>query len=187
MKRNEARESKLREQCQILADAIISIRPIYLTAQAGQRALLETMIGAAIWYIPKPPQAWSGFISIGTLKAFHPDSGVLQPKVSEEHIYPRKVAARQLLEDEELSGARLCILFKEKYGRLHFITSDENKSVQRYQRVDVFTTSEEAYAKAGIHLIQVLEGDLRLIKRRDRSTIERYLTTSLESCSESTV
>ena len=169
------RDAKLEEQCSVLADIIVAIRPAYSKATPGQRALLETTIGAAIWYIPKPVEAWTGRMSIGALKIFHPESGIQKPKFSEEHVYPRKVTARLLLEDQSLDGTSLSTLFREKYGRLHFITPDENKSVQPYQRVGVFTTPDDAYKKAGIVLIEVANHELRLVKKRDRSIIERYL------------
>lgn len=174
--RLHARAEKLERQCAVLADAVVSIRPVYSKADPAQRALLETMIGAAIWYIPKAQDAWTGCISLGALKAFHPDSGIDRPKFSEEHVYPRKVAARMLLGDESLNGSGMAAVFREKYGRLHYITPDENKSVQKHQRVAVFSTPDDAYAKAGIVLIQVDREHLRLIKKRDRETIARYVT-----------
>ena len=174
--RKEQRERKLEMHCATLADIIVSIRPIYTKAGSEQKALIETMIGAAIWYIPKPSDAWTGKISTGALKMFHPDSGVARPKFSEEHVYPRKVAAQMLLEDQNLDGAIMVKVFREKYGRLHYITSEENKSVQPYQRVTMFSTPDDAYARAGIELNQVAQQDLRFIKKRDRNTIERYIT-----------
>ncbi len=173
--RTEHRERKLDMHCNALADIIISVRPVYEKVGTEQRTLIETMIGAAIWYIPKPSDAWTGQISVGALKAFHPDSGIVNPKFSEEHVYPRKVVARLLLEDENLNGALLIKVFREKYSQLHYITSNENKSVQSYQRVGVFSTPDAAYTNAGIKLVSVDRQDLRLIKRRNRITIERYL------------
>jgi len=173
--RRQEREANLEEKCEVLAEAIIAIRPLYIKSNQRQKALLETTIGAAIWYIPKPSNAWTGRISVGVLKAFHPDSGIQKPKFSEEHVYPRKVTARLLFEDQSINGVNLTSLFREKYGRLHFITPDENRFVQPYQRVEVFTTPDAAYAKAGIVLIEVANHDLSLIKKRNQSTIERYL------------
>lgn len=173
--RKEHREKRLEMHCATLADIVISIRSVYTKAAAEQKALIETMIGAAIWYIPKPSDAWTGQISTGALKAFHPDSGITKPRFSEEHVYPRKVAARMLLTDETLGGETMIKVFREKYGRLHYITPDENKSVQPYQRAAVFSTPVDAYIKAGIELIQVAQQDLRLIKKRDRNAIDRYL------------
>jgi hypothetical protein len=171
------RDSVLEEKCSILADTIVAIRTIYSKATPLQKAFLETVIGAAIWYIPKPSSAWTGRISVGALKMFHPDSGIQKPRFSEEHVYPRKVAARLLLEDQSLDGANLSAIFQEKYGRLHLITPDENKLVQPYQRVAVFTTPDDAYEKAGIVLVEVAAHELSFIKKRDRDTIEKYLKT----------
>ena len=139
------------------------------------------MIGAAIWYIPKPQDAWTGFISFAALKAFHPDSDVVKPKFSEEHVYPRKVAARILLTNEELNGKSMVSLFLEKYGKVHYITSDENKAAQPHQRVGVFTSPDNAYLKAGIELIPVMREDLNQIKKRDRSVIDKYLYHNKEN------
>jgi hypothetical protein len=173
--RAQGREARLEEQCEVVAALIVAMRPVYRSATASQRALLETIIGAAIWYIPKPARAWTGKISLGALKAFHPTSGLERPRSSEEHVYPRKVAARLLLEDESLTGATLAELFRERYGRVHFITSEENKAVQPFQRASVFSTPDEAYVRAEITLIGLTDAELRLVKRRDQETIERYL------------
>jgi hypothetical protein len=175
--REQQRLMKVDQQCAVLADVIISIREVYRSADTAQRALIETMIGAAIWYVPKPFDAWTGFISLDALRAFHPNSGVEKPKFSEEHVYPRKVAARLLLNDNVLDRAGMTKVFCEKYGRLHYITSEENKSVQPFQRVDVFTTPEEAYTKAGIVLINIQMSDLNFIRKRNRDVIERYIST----------
>jgi len=89
-------------------------------------------------------------------------------------VYPRKVAARLLLSDLELTGESMSLQFKEKYGRVHLITSEENKSVQRHQRVGVFKSPDEAYALAGITFVELPEEALRKVKRRDRETIEFF-------------
>lgn len=174
--RTQERDAKIEEQCAVVAALIVAMRPIYKAASARQRVLLETIIGAGIWYIPKPTRAWTGCISIGALQTFHPESGVVKPRLSEEHIYPRKVAARLLLEDLSLDGPILADLFREKYGRIHLVTSEENKAVQRFQRVGVFTSPEETYKKAGITFVELPEGELRQVKRRHRETIDRYLS-----------
>jgi len=120
--RKHTRDRILDEKCSVLADTIAAIRPVYAKATPRQRVLLETMIGAALWYIPKPSSAWTGRVSVGALRMFHPTSGIEKPRFSEEHVYPRKVAARLLLEDQSLDGTNLSALFREKYGRLHFIS-----------------------------------------------------------------
>jgi hypothetical protein len=173
--RSASRNAKLDDQCAIVAALIIAMRPVYLTATSQQRALLETIIGAAIWYIPKPIQAWTGKVSIGAIKAFHPDSGIGKPRLSEEHVYPRKVAARQLLEDGTLSANSMATLFRERYGRVHLITAEENKSVQPFQRAAVFTSPEDAYVNARISLVTLSADEPRHVKRRNRNAIEDIL------------
>ena len=176
--RTQKRDEILEEQCAVVAALIIAIRPVYGSASARQRALLETIVGAGLWYIPKPSRAWTGFMSLGALRAFHPDSGVDRPKLSEEHIYPRKVAAQLLLEDLALDAASLASAFREKYGRVHLITSEENKMVQPHQRAGVFVSPEAAYVSAGIQLVEIAEEDLRLVKRRDRERIDSILSAA---------
>ena len=170
------RDAKLEEQCAVVAALIIAMRPVYQSASPRQRALLETIIGAGIWYIPKPPRAWTGRISVGALRTFHPESGIAKPRLSEEHVYPRKVAARLLLEDPSLDGSSLANLFREKYGRVHLITSEENKAVQPFQRAGVFTSPDDAYTKAGIAFVELPDDELRHVKRRDRAIIDRHLS-----------
>lgn len=176
----EDRIAKVSRLCTVLANAILSIRGVYSSADATQKALLETMIGAAIWYLPKPIDSWTGFISLGALQAFHPDSGIVRPRFSEEHVYPRKVAARLLLQDESLVPNEMAMAFCERYGRLHYITPEEHKAVQPFQRANVFTTPEDAYANAGIVLIVVKNADLPSIKKRNRETIDGYLSSGKE-------
>ncbi|MEI6077801.1 MAG: hypothetical protein WCS94_19620 [Verrucomicrobiota bacterium] len=168
------RDNKIRLHCSALAEPIVAIRPIYSSVAAPQKALLETMIGAAIWYIPKPKDAWTGKISRKSLEALHPKSGYSNFKLSEEHVYPRKVAASMLLRDASLTSQTMEVIFREQYGRLHYITPEENKNVIRYQRAEVFSSPEEAYRNAGILLIDIQREDLRAIKKRDQITIEKY-------------
>lgn len=114
-------------------------------------------------------------MSKGALKSFHPDSGIERPRLSEEHVYPRKVAARLLLEDGALNAETLAVQFREKHGRVHLITSEENKAVQPFQRVGIFTSPDAAYAAAGIVLVDMPDDALRKVKKRDRETIKRFL------------
>jgi hypothetical protein len=184
LERHEKRETRLREQCDVVAAMIIAMRPVYEAANPQQRALLETIVGAAIWYIPKPVRAWTGKISHGALQAFHPESGNTRPRLSEEHVYPRKVAARLLLSDASLTGESMAHQFREKYGRVHLITSEENKAVQRHQRVGVFNSPDEAYALAGITFAELPEEALRKIKKRDREAIEHFSKREVKSCEQ---
>ena len=171
------REEKIRLHCSVLSEVILAIRPVYLRAAKPQQALLETMIGAAIWYIPKPVDAWTGKISKEALAQLHPASGTKKVRLSEEHVYPRKIAAKRLIQNVDLTAKGMEAIFREEYGRLHYITPEENKAAIRFQKSDVFTTPEEVYRQAGIELFSIERADLRAIKKRDRATTEKYTTT----------
>ena len=69
------RDTRLTERCNILAHTIVAVRPIYSGASttSNQRQLLETMIGAALWYMPQLKSHWTGQISMAVLKKFHPE------------------------------------------------------------------------------------------------------------------
>ena len=102
----------------------------------------------------------------------------MNPKLSEEHVYPRKVAARLLIENPALDGATLAKLFSEQFGRVHLITPEENKAVQQFQRANVFTSPDNAYAKAGITFIKLSDEELRSVKRRSLEMINAILARS---------
>lgn len=172
------KETVLQEKCELLASLIAAMRVTSAVATEQQRAYLETVVGAAIWYLPKPANAWTGCISVAALKAYHPASGVERPRLSEEHVYPRKVAARLLLNDDALTAALLLERFRSTFGRVHLITPEENKLVQPHQRVGHFSTPEAAYLAAGVELIRITEEHLRAVKRRDEEVIDRCLASS---------
>lgn len=180
MKTYKQRDQKIKGRCRALSDVIAAIRPTYIAADPDQKRFIETVVGAALWYLPQTQDSWTGYVSLGVLKLYHPDSGHAKPKHSDEHKHPRKIAAQTILADRSLSGARLEKLYITRFSRIHYITPNENKTAQRHQRSDVFTTAKGVYSKAKINLIRVKRNDLpHILKRdcklplkRDRSNVE---------------
>ena len=174
-------QQKLRERCDILARVVTGIAPIHADASTtdNQRHLLETIIGAAIWYFPHMPQLWTGAISVEALASYLPQSGSEKPRLTADHAFPRKVAARELLQfdwqSESDPGSRVLQLYLEKYGRFNLVTPKENRTLVKYQKGVAFQTPEAAYDAAGIALVTVTVGDLALVKRRDEATISRLM------------
>ena len=78
----------------------------------------------------KAINAWTGKVSIGVLHPFHTEIAKMAPRVSQEHVYPRRVAARQLLDDFSPANETMRCLHQKKYGLVHLITSKERKTVQ---------------------------------------------------------
>jgi hypothetical protein len=59
--RAQQREAKLKQRCDILADIVESVGPIYrsVTTTEDQKRFIEIMIGAALWYLPVPNECWT--------------------------------------------------------------------------------------------------------------------------------
>lgn len=98
-------------------------------------------------------------------------------------MYPRKVAAKELLRQNTLDAEKMLQAFINSYALVHYITADENKMVTRFQKTSVFKSPEEAYQLAGIHFVTIDRTDIRKIKKRDQAVIESYLGKTNEVAS----
>jgi len=174
-------QHKLHERCGVLAKVVQSLTPIYHAPDTTetQRHLLETMIGAAIWYLPQSKQLWTGRISVAAIGSFHPTTGAEKPKLTADHEFPRKVAARELLTsswvDDSQPAEKLMQLYQSRYGRFNYITPAENRKLMRYQRTDAFQTISKSYANAGITLVPVTSSELVSIRSRNSDLIDIVL------------
>jgi hypothetical protein len=143
-------EAKLRERCELLADVVGSVGDLYHNKTTeDQKGYLETIIGAALWYLPVPKECWTEKISVEAIRAHHPDSGVLEPKRTADHEYPRKIAAAHLLAKHAGENVKLkdelLLLYVNKYGRFNYITPYQNRALMRHQRRDAFKDPATAY------------------------------------------
>lgn len=169
---------RLVERFEILVKTIIQIQPLYNNCKnESQLAFIETMIGAGLWYLGKG--VWTGKISKNVLKLFLSDSGIEDPKFTEDHEYPRKVSARELLMINWMKyknpTKEMVSQFIQKYGRVNYVTKNENSRLTKFQKADVFTTPETAYQKAKVELIQISKEQLDKIKKRNDSEIMNIL------------
>ena len=147
----------IKSRCNVLAKIINSIKEIYYSSDENQKAFIQTIIGAAIWYIPKPKNCWTGMISTELIKNFFSTDGK-KIKISEEHVIPRKYAAKELLEEKQiLTPEYVEEKYLTEYSKLHYITSDENKKVIKYQKTSEYNKNylSEPYEKAEINLIEI--------------------------------
>lgn len=174
-------EQKLRDRCIILRRIIIAVSEIYNDTGTNddQKRLIETIIGAAIWYLPNGIELWTGMISEEAHKKYL--GGEPLSKLTHDHQFPRKVAAREVLTDEldnlKKSESRLNELYKTKYGKWNFVTSTENKNLGKYQRDTEFVSSKDSYLKAGIKLIE----DKNLLKKKTNTKKTSHLVKASES------
>lgn len=164
-------EKLIREKCEVLTKMIISLAEIYHHQETTpvQKKLIETTIGAAIWYLPHPEEFWTGYISesaIELCKEIREKKGL-----SKEHEIPRKRAAIELLTTElqaiKEDKNKLFELFVKKYSQYNYVTSLENKRLVKAQK-EVNYNSKEAYKKINILLIKKSKAELdNLIRKKN--------------------
>src|SRR3989344_2796913 len=165
-------ENKLKDRCHVLKRIIISLSDIYYDSSTNddQKRFIETILGAAIWYLPNDLDLWTGKFSEEALKLFK--DGISINKLTKEHEYPRKLAAKEVLNSElsniTKSDSRLYELYTKKYGRWNLVTPKENKLLGKFQKDMSFISSEDSYSKAGIKLIKV---ERSLLQKRVKTTI----------------
>jgi hypothetical protein len=173
------RDRKLSARCHTLATAVRAIKSVYNDNlnQKTQKDFVETMIGAAIWYLPQAGELWTGMISMDALEALR--AGTKATKLTKDHNYPRKCAARELLEmsDEQLTEESVLHLYKTRYGRFNFVTNEENRRLVKYQKAKMFSTPENAYSMASVTLVRVPLDEARelQLQKAPRKTRKREL------------
>lgn len=134
-----------------VVELVRGIQPYYHRADDSGRQLIETTIGAAIFYLPSSKsRLWSGMIS-ESLKTVDRD------KWCADHMYPRKVSAMKLLSTDwntiEDPVQYLSDLYYNELGRFHYVTKQENARLKRYQDPASFVDPEQAYKLCGITLV----------------------------------
>ena len=170
---------KLLERCLVLAQLLKSIYPVYKNKNLNQKNFIETILGAAIWYLPQNEKAlWTGKISKRVIEIFHPENDTL-PQLTKDHEFPRKVAAKELLKISwnKVSKPELKVLnlYNKKYGKFSYVTPLENRMLMKHQRTDSFVSPEISYKKANIKLLRVTYKQLKRIRARDSKVIDQLL------------
>jgi hypothetical protein len=149
------KQQSRQERFSATLDTIIAVQPLWKKANATQRAVYETIVGAAIFYCPSDKSLqYSGLISQAALE-------VASNKRCQEHMFPRKVSAQRALDTDwsqfkDPVGAFID-RFHQEYGRYHLVTKEENSRLRPHQKTTVFTTWQAAYEKAEIVLVEARE------------------------------
>ncbi len=171
------------EKVKLKADALVrvikAVQDLYSSAEITcyQKEQIETIIGAGIMYIQGGRKlCWSGKMSIGLIRKFHPDSGVDNPKICEDHEYPRKLSAKKLLkqswpQDIEEAMKLFLELYGRKYGKVNYVTKEENKQLQIYHKNNRFSNPRASYNAVGISLLRINILQLKNIKNRNEESI----------------
>lgn len=178
-------KTKILDKADVIARTVMSQQEFYFSKDCNEnhKQLLETMIGAAIWYLPQGKELWTGDISIDALKKLFESNEPQKITLTKDHHYPRKVAAAELFKlnwSTFLSPSEEVLKrYQNKYGRYNLVLPDENKRLVKYQKGIIFKSPEDSYRKAGIYLQNITEEQLTKIKRGDRNLTEFIITNNL--------
>jgi hypothetical protein len=159
----------LQERIKVLYEIISSTSEQYFdnNLNEGQRGLYETIIGAAIWYLPSGNELFSGKISTAALDKIK--AAPHSTKLVEEHSFPRKVGGKYLYELYKKSKGTLTVedivaVYKTKLGKYNLVLKEENDRLKKWQKIQNFKHNadnflevisgieEYAYDKSNIQL-----------------------------------
>lgn len=168
-------EERLHQRCIALENIINSIRDYYSNTQTSenQKAFIETVIGAAIWYLPHGKDYWNKKVSKTAIERLKHSE---ETRLTRDHIYPRKDSAKKLLtEDLGLNGdgKNLKDLYQSELGKYVLVTPEENRQLISIQKNHDYGNWKDAYREAEIELLdfeEVIESEgkefLKLFKRQ---------------------
>lgn len=164
----------LRVKAETLRNFIQQVHDLYHSDACSkeQKELLETVIGAGIWYLPIGFELFSGLISKGATASLSNNlHGVITEDpifsfnndwnftLTEEHRFPRKMAAYKLLTDHfehVKSGLDSFVdLYIGEIGQFNLVLPIENKKLIQYQKKEKFEDIDAPYKNLGIELLSV--------------------------------
>jgi hypothetical protein len=121
----------------LIHQKIISIHQLYLSMHntynnnvlnEKDKTFFQTVLGAAIYYLPHPERCWNRRISLNVIN--HVLEGGNKVK---DHIIPRKLAAKNLLELANPSSLNeFDTVYWEVYSKFTYVTTNENYQLRNY-------------------------------------------------------
>ena len=139
----------LDERILVLHQIIESTSEFYFNSNLnkGQTGLYDTIIGAALWYLPSGVELFSGKISKRALESL--ENNPMTTKLVEEHSFPRKIGGKYLYELHKALGkltrADIIEVYKEKLGKFNLVLKEENDGLKKYQKLESIPFEEGAF------------------------------------------
>mgnify|MGYP001209863066 CR=1 FL=1 len=180
-----AAEKKKLDKAEVIARTVMSQQSFYKSIDCNEnhRQLLETMVGAAIWYLPQGKELWTGEISVEALKKLSETKKI--SSLTKDHKYPRKVAAAELFKIDWSEIPNPCDeivnRYQRKYGLFNYVTSTENKRLVKFQKGHVFISPEDSYKQAGVLLLNLSDQQLNSIRKGDLKLTELAITNQINA------
>jgi hypothetical protein len=158
----------LEQKTEVLSSILLLTKDLYQNGELtdSQKGLMETLIGAAIWYLPSSIELYSGYISKRALESIQNDPNNTQ--LTEEHAFPRKMAGQylySLANEEQLTPHGLKELYRNRFGKFNLVLRSENQRLKKFQKNGVFIDEETAYKQAEIELTPFSPEDYLLFKK----------------------
>lgn len=141
------RVDKIESKFKVTFDLIKKLRPTWLESNDYEKAFIETILGATIFYLPTNKDSFSGMISENASKV----DKKLRVK---EHQYPRKISSKELFINPPKSVEELKEIYYNTYGVWNWVTKTENTSLREHQKDGKFKSPEKSYKDCGVKLIQ---------------------------------
>lgn len=168
----------------VLKEIIDALKPGYLAkVDESEKAYFETIIGAAIFYLPTSVNHFSGYISIGAV-----NSHLKNEKKVRDHISPRKFVARKLLSEPSVSAEALMNDYYNSYAQFMYVAPSENSLLVNY--FENHSTYDDALVALQIEKFPAnqdpkfqsnneLNRFLRFIEDQDSNSIDLAMATVL--------
>ena len=166
----------LDERILVLHQIIESTSEFYFNSglNEGQTGLYDTIIGAALWYLPSGTELFSGKISESALESL--ENNPLTTKLVEEHSFPRKIGGKYLYELHRALGKLtkddIIEVYKEKLGKFNLVLKEENDALKKYQKLENIPYEEGGFLNSvsNIELYAYRKANIQLLD----FSLERY-------------
>lgn len=164
-KENKSKEESIKDKCKVIADIVNSLRDNYKTKYLGtkQADFLETVVGAAIFYIKPKDTWWNGKVIVS-------EKARKQREFCADHIIPRKKAAGILLKKGKLTGDDVHNIINNQFGKVVYLTKSENASFRDKDIKDIdklfdFDVLKKMYATKDITLKEITKKEFNELKK----------------------
>jgi hypothetical protein len=122
-------ENDIHPKIQAFFHLYLSIYPTYNNNLTDvEKTFFQYVLGASLFYLTHPDKCWNGRISVKAIN--HVLTGGNKVK---DHITPRKLAAKQLLEEEiPLTLNQINDRYWNDYSKFTYVTTNENYLLRNY-------------------------------------------------------
>ncbi len=136
---------------------------LYESCSEKQQESINVMIGAQIFYVGSSMEDYnkiskSAYEKYTDLLAKGEKKAKALSALTKEHQTPRKVGGGRLMgllkRNPEVTLDEFEVLVNDLL-QWNYVTKEENIRLKPFQKISIFSTPEDSYAKAGIELLDV--------------------------------